>query len=48
MDVDPRLEEIDDSLYRVAVRALIVSDNKMLAVREVDGGDWRTRLISIE
>lgn len=40
MDVDPRLEEIDDSLYRVAVRALVVSDNKILAVKEVDGGDW--------
>jgi 8-oxo-dGTP pyrophosphatase MutT (NUDIX family) len=40
MDVDSRLKEIDDSLYRVAVRALIVSDNKMLAVKEVAGGDW--------
>lgn len=40
MDIDPRLEEIDDSLYRVAVRALIVSDNKMLAVKEIDGDDW--------
>jgi 8-oxo-dGTP diphosphatase len=40
MQVDPRLEEIDDSLYRVAVRALITSGNKMLAVKEVDGGDW--------
>ncbi len=40
MDVDSRLEEIDDSLYRVAVRALIVADNKILAVKEVDGGDW--------
>ena len=40
MDIDPRLEQIDDSLYRVAVRALIVADNKMLAVKEVDGGDW--------
>lgn len=40
MDVDSRLKEIDDSLYRVAVRALIVSDNKMLAVKEADGGDW--------
>lgn len=40
MDIDPRLEEIDDSLYRVAVRALIVTENKMLAVKEVDGGDW--------
>jgi 8-oxo-dGTP pyrophosphatase MutT (NUDIX family) len=40
MDVDSRLEEIDDSLYRVAVRALIVSGDKMLAVKEFDGGDW--------
>lgn len=40
MNIDPRLEEIDDSLYRVAVRALIVSDDKILAVKEVDGGDW--------
>lgn len=40
MQIDPRLEAIDDSLYRVAVRALIVSDNKMLAVKEVDGGSW--------
>jgi 8-oxo-dGTP diphosphatase len=40
MNVDPRLAEIDDALYRVAVRALIVSGDKMLAVKEVDGGDW--------
>lgn len=40
MDIDSRLEAIDDSLYRVAVRAFIVADNKMLAVKEVDGGDW--------
>jgi 8-oxo-dGTP diphosphatase len=40
MNVDPRLAEIDDALYRVAVRVLIVSDDKMLAVNEVDGGDW--------
>jgi 8-oxo-dGTP pyrophosphatase MutT (NUDIX family) len=40
MNIDPRLEEIDDSLYRVAVRALVVSDNKMLAVKELDGDDW--------
>lgn len=40
MDIDPRLEKIDDSLYRVAVRALIVSDNKILIVKELDGGDW--------
>lgn len=40
MDIDSRLEEIDDSLYRVAVRALIVSDDKILAVKEVDGDWW--------
>ncbi len=40
MNIDPRLEEIDDSLYRVAVRALIISGGKMLAVKEVDGGGW--------
>ena len=40
MNIDSRLEEIDDSLYRVAVRALIVSEGRMLAVKEVDGGDW--------
>jgi len=40
MDIDPRLEVIDDSLYRVAVRALIVTDNKILAVKEVDSDDW--------
>ncbi len=40
MNIDPRLEDIDDSLYRVAVRALIVVDDKILAVKEVDGGEW--------
>lgn len=40
MQVDPRLEEIDDSLYRVAVRALIVSNNRVLVVKEVDGEGW--------
>ena len=40
MDIDPRLEEIDDSLYRVAVRALIVSNSRVLAVKESDGDDW--------
>jgi 8-oxo-dGTP pyrophosphatase MutT (NUDIX family) len=40
MNIDPRLKEIDDSLYRVAVRAVIVSNNKLLAVKETDGDDW--------
>lgn len=40
MSIDPRLSEVDDALYRVAVRALVVRDNKLLVVKEVDGGDW--------
>lgn len=40
MKIDPRLEKIDDSLYRVAVRALIVHNNKVLLVREYDAGGW--------
>lgn len=40
MQIDPRLNAIDDSLYRVAVRALIVQDNKILLVKEFDGGNW--------
>jgi len=40
MQIDSRLKEIDDSLYRVAVRALIVHNNKLLAVKEGDGGSW--------
>lgn len=40
MDIDPRLEEVDDALYRVAVRALVISGNKILAVKEIDSGDW--------
>jgi 8-oxo-dGTP pyrophosphatase MutT (NUDIX family) len=34
MQVDPRLNEIDDCLYRVAVRVLIVHDDKVLLVQE--------------
>lgn len=40
MKVDPRLEAIDDSLYRVAVRALIIHNNKVLLVKEYDAGGW--------
>lgn len=40
MQIDPRLNDIDDSLYRVAVRALVMHNNKILAVKETDGGDW--------
>lgn len=34
MTVDPRLNDIDDCLYRVAARALIIQDNKVLLVQE--------------
>ena len=34
------MEEIDNSLYRVAARALITHDGKLLVVKEVDGGGW--------
>lgn len=40
MQLDPRLNEIDDSLYRIAVRALIIQDGKVLIVKENDGGGW--------
>ena len=38
MDIDSRLNEIDDCLYRVAIRMLIVQDNKVLLVKEHE--DW--------
>lgn len=40
MLIDPRLHEIDDALYRVAVRALVIQGDRLLVVKEVDGGDW--------
>jgi 8-oxo-dGTP diphosphatase len=40
MQIDPRLNDIDDCLYRVAVRVLIVQDNKVLLVKEASGGWW--------
>jgi len=38
--IDPRLNDIDDCLYRVAVRALIVQDGKLLLVKEADDNWW--------
>lgn len=38
--VDPRLNDIDDCLYRVAIRVLIVQDNKVLLVKEADDDWW--------
>jgi 8-oxo-dGTP pyrophosphatase MutT (NUDIX family) len=40
MPVDARLNEIDDCLYRVAIRVLIVQNNKVLLVREKDDQWW--------
>jgi 8-oxo-dGTP pyrophosphatase MutT (NUDIX family) len=37
---DPRLNDIDDCLYRVAVRALIVQDDKILLVQEIPQMWW--------
>lgn len=40
MDIDPRLNEIDDCLYRVAARVLVVNDNKVLLIKEADDDWW--------
>lgn len=40
MQIDPRLNDIDDCLYRVAARILIVQDGKVLLVKEAVGGTW--------
>jgi 8-oxo-dGTP pyrophosphatase MutT (NUDIX family) len=37
MDIDPRLVEIKDCIYRVAVKAIITNDHKILLV--LDGRD---------
>jgi 8-oxo-dGTP pyrophosphatase MutT (NUDIX family) len=40
MNIDPRLNEIDDCLYRVAARVLVVQNNKVLLVKEADDDWW--------
>lgn len=40
MTIDPRLNDIDDCLYRVAARVLIVQDDKVLLVKEADDAWW--------
>jgi 8-oxo-dGTP pyrophosphatase MutT (NUDIX family) len=40
MQIDPRLTEIDNALYRIATRVLVVKDNKVLLVREKDDDWW--------
>ena len=38
--IDPRLNDIDDCLYRVAIRVLIVQKDKVLLVKEADDEWW--------
>lgn len=38
--IDPRLNDIDDCLYRVAIRVLIVQSNKVLLVKEASDNWW--------
>jgi 8-oxo-dGTP pyrophosphatase MutT (NUDIX family) len=40
MQIDTRLNDIDDCLYRVAIRALIVQNDKVLLVKEVSDEWW--------
>lgn len=40
MDIDSRLNDIDDCLYRVAARVLVVQDNKVLLVKEHEDDWW--------
>jgi 8-oxo-dGTP pyrophosphatase MutT (NUDIX family) len=40
MQIDPRLDNIDDCLYRVAIRVLIVQNSKVLLVKEADDDWW--------
>lgn len=40
MQIDPRLNDIDDCLYRVAIRTLIVQNNKVLLVQETPEMWW--------
>ena len=40
MQIDPRLDDIDDCLYRVAIRVLVVQDDKVLLVKEASDNWW--------
>jgi len=40
MQIDSRLLEIDDCLYRLAVKAFVLHDGKLLLVREKDDEWW--------
>lgn len=38
--IDPRLPEVDNALYRIATRVLLIKDGKVLLVREKDDDWW--------
>ncbi len=40
MHIDPRLNDITDGLYRVAVKALIINNKKLLVIQELDDEWW--------
>lgn len=40
MDIDPRLKEITDCLYRVAVKGVVIKDDMLLVVKEDDDEWW--------
>ncbi len=40
MQIDPRLNNIDDCLYRVAAKAIIVQNDKVLLVKEIPETWW--------
>lgn len=39
-NIDPRLNDIDDCLYRVAIRVLVMHADKVLLVKEADDDWW--------
>jgi 8-oxo-dGTP pyrophosphatase MutT (NUDIX family) len=40
MDINPKLNEIDDCLYRVATKAIITENDKVLLVKEIPEMWW--------
>jgi 8-oxo-dGTP pyrophosphatase MutT (NUDIX family) len=40
MKIDPRLNEIDDCLYRVATKAILVQQDKVLLVKQIPEEYW--------
>lgn len=40
MHIDPRISKINNCIYRVSVKALVVNDGKVLLVKEDDDDFW--------